>query len=59
MVFAAVFAAIGVVLLAVCVWAWRYDRLHKVRVIGDARDCVSEAGNEVIVQAQMKNRGPL
>ena len=59
MIFYVVIGAIGLVLLAVCVWAWRYDRKHKVGVIGDARDSVGDAGYEVIVQTQMKYRGPM
>jgi len=41
-------APIALIFIALCVAAWRYDRKHKVRIIGSAGASVDARGNDTL-----------
>ena len=50
-------APIALIFLALCAVAWRYDRKHKVRIIGHPGDSVDARGNDTLRHDQVGEGG--
>jgi len=50
-------APIALFFLALCAVAWRYDRKHKVRIIGHPGDSVDAPGNDTLRHDQVGEGG--